>query len=299
MDIFMPEINGYEAIKILKSNPKTKDIPVIFITSSRDSESEIQGLSLGAVDFILKPFVPEILLKRIEVHLTMEYQRKDLFFLNTSLKQMVDIKTTSVLDLQRAILLTVGELVECRDHTTGKHVERTSQMMAMLINELQRRNIYADEVSKWDVDLVLQSSLLHDLGKISIADSILLKSDKLTKEEFEQMKNHAEYGEQIIVKIQQKTAENSFLAYAKIMAGTHHEKWDGSGYPRGLAGTDIPLLGRLMAVVDVYDALISERPYKPAFSIEEATKIIVDSCGTHFDPMLKDAFINVAQNIAK
>ncbi|MCL2775276.1 MAG: response regulator [Oscillospiraceae bacterium] len=298
LDILMPEINGYEAIRILKSNSQTKDIPVIFVTSMRDPESEMQGFSLGAVDFIIKPFIPRILLKRIEVHLMIEFQRKALFFVNTNLQKIVDMKTASVVDLQRAVLLTVGELVECRDHVTGQHVERTSQIMAMLIEEMKRLGVYSDEINKWDTDLVLHSSLLHDLGKMSISDRILLKPGKLTCEEFEQIKKHAEFGEQIIAKIQQKTAENSFLTYAKIMAGTHHEKWDGSGYPRKLAGQDIPLLGRLMAVADVYDALISDRPYKRAFSAEEAAQIIIDSCGTQFDPMIKDSFVNVAKRLA-
>ena len=297
LDILMPETDGYEAIKILKADPQTKDIPVIFLTSKNDPDSEMAGLSMGAVDFIAKPFEPKILLKRVEVHLTMEYRRKDLFYINTDLQKAVQTKTASIMEMQRAMFLIVSELVEGRDHVTGMHVERTSKMMAALIAEMVRRGIYTEEIMEWDIDLVLQSSMLHDLGKISISDSILLKPGQLTREELEKMTRHAEVGEQIIAKIQRKTNESAFLTYAKIMAGTHHEKWDGSGYPRGLAGSDIPLLGRLMAVVDVYDALVSDRPYKPAISTEEAEKIIVEACGTHFDPALKESFVSASRRL--
>jgi putative two-component system response regulator len=184
--------------------------------------------------------------------------------------------------------------VECRDDITGGHVTRTAQTLRILTEEMFRFGVYRDELRSWDIKLFLQSSQLHDVGKISIHDNILLKPGKLTGEEFDEMKKHTVFGEKIIDRIQQITKENAFLTHAKIMAGTHHEKWDGSGYPYSFAGEDIPLQGRLMAIADVYDALVSERPYKKAFSMEQATQIIHNSFGSHFDPALRGAFTAAA-----
>jgi putative two-component system response regulator len=292
----MPEINGYEAIGTLKSNPRTADIPVVFLTSKTDTISELEGFSLGAVDYISKPFSPQLLLKRVEVHLLLESQKAELKNLNENLQQMVEEKTGEVLELQNAVLITMANLVEYRDDVTGGHVERTEKFLRCLVDEMRNQNIYQDILNTWNIDLFLQSSKLHDVGKIAIRDSILLKPGPLTKEEFEEMKKHSIFGERVIEKIQQNAKESIFLTHGKIMAGTHHEKWDGSGYPRGLAGSDIPLQGRLMALVDVYDALISDRPYKKAFPPEQAVGIIAEGCGSHFDPSLKAVFLAASRH---
>ena len=294
LDVVMPGISGYEAIEILKSNPRTAGIPVIFLTSMSDTGSELEGFTLGAVDYISKPFSPQLLLKRVEVHILLDSQNRELKNLNENLQQIVDKKTTAVLELQNAVLITMSNLVECRDDVTGGHVERTERLLSLLVEEMMNKGIYQDILETWDINLFIQSSKLHDVGKIAIRDNILLKPGPLTKEEFEDMKKHTIFGESVIEKIQQNTRENMFLTHAKIMAGTHHEKWDGTGYPRGMAGADIPLQGRLMAMVDVYDALISDRPYKKAFSPEQAIAIIVKGCGKHFDPSLKDIFITAS-----
>jgi putative two-component system response regulator len=299
LDILMPETTGYEAIKKLKSEARTCGIPVIFLTSKNDAESEMEGLSLGAVDYISKPFVPHLLLKRIELHMLVESQKEELRYINANLQQLVDIKTSAVMELQNAVLSTVSELVECRDDVTGNHVARTSYTLKLLIEELLKLGVYTETINEWDHQLVIQSSQLHDVGKISIHDNILLKPDKLTPEEFDEMKKHASFGEEIISKMQQYTKENDFLVHAKIMAGTHHEKWDGSGYPRHLSGEEIPLQGRLMAIADVYDALISERPYKKAFTVAEAVKIITESFGSHFDPKLEQAFLHSVERLSQ
>jgi len=291
LDIDMPEMNGYETIKLLKSKPETKDIPVIFLTAKTESDDELEGLSLGAIDYITKPFNPALLLKRIEVHLLVEDQKKELEYFNKNLQKMVEEKTQSVLELQNALLKTMAELVECRDDTTGGHIERTQRGIKILIDELEKSSIYKMETNGWDIDLLLQSSQLHDVGKISIDDNILKKPGKLTAEEFNLMKKHAIFGEQIIEKIETMAKESEFLKYAKIFAASHHENWDGSGYPRGLKGEEIPLLGRIMAVADVYDALTSVRPYKGAFSHEDAVKIIIEGSGTQFDPALVEIFV--------
>jgi putative two-component system response regulator len=291
LDIVMPEVNGYEAIKLLKSNPETKDIPVIFLTGKTESDDEITGLSLGAIDYITKPFQPALLLKRIEVHLLVEAQKKELQYFNENLQRMVKEKTQSVTELQNALLKTMAELVECRDDITGGHIERTQRGIKILLEEIERSGIYAEEAKGWDLDLLLQSSQLHDVGKISINDVILKKPEKLNKQEYDEMKKHAAFGERIIEKIETLAKESDFLKYAKIFAASHHEKWDGTGYPRGLKGDEIPLLGRIMAIADVYDALTSMRPYKKAFSHEEAVRIITSGSGTQFDPKLIELFV--------
>lgn len=292
LDVEMPGMDGYEVIKKLKADERTASIPVIFLTARSDAGSELEGLSLGAVDYIVKPFSPPILLKRIETHLLLKYY-------NNHLLDLVDEKTKIVTDLKNAVFITVSEIVEYRDDITGKHIERTRRYLEILINELMRRDLYGDITQTWDVDFLFQSAALHDVGKINIRDSILLKPGKLTADEFEVMKAHTIFGEQIIDRIAQNTTEQNFLKNARIFAGTHHEHWDGTGYPRGLQGADIPLQGRILAIVDVYDALISDRPYKKAFNHETAIEIIRAESGTHFEPALVQLFLDKEQEFHK
>jgi putative two-component system response regulator len=301
LDVDMPETNGYEAIKILKSDPKTKDIPVIFLTARTESGAELEGLSLGAIDYITKPFQPPLLLKRIEVHLlveaqriTLEKQAAELKNFNDNLQKMVEDKTRSIIELQDALLKTMAEMVEYRDDITGGHIERTQRGIKILLEEIQRSGLFQEEINSWDINLLLQSCQLHDAGKISISDNILKKPGKLDDAEFEEMKKHTSFGGQIIGKIETMAKESDFLKYAKIFAVSHHEKWDGSGYPNRLKENDIPLLGRIMAIADVYDALISVRPYKKAFSHVEAVRIIIEGSGTQFDPVLVEVFSRAA-----
>jgi putative two-component system response regulator len=298
LDVNMPEMNGHEVLKRLKSQKETGTIPIIFLTAKSGGDDELEGLSLGAVDYIIKPSSPPLLCKRIELHLLVESQKRellrlngDLQELNDNLKEIVDIKTRSVLELQNALLHTMAELVEYRDDITGGHIDRMRHYLEVLLGALNESGLYHDEVTSWNMELVLLSAQLHDLGKIAIRDDILLKPGKLTDEEFEQIKEHPVIGEQIIEKVRTNTSDQDFLEYAKTFASAHHEKWDGSGYPRGLAGDNIPLMGRVMAVVDVYDALVSERPYKAAFSHADAVDIIKKSSGSHFDPELVNLFL--------
>jgi putative two-component system response regulator len=293
LDVVMPDVDGYEAMRRMTRDERAMHIPVIFLTSRSDAGSEIEGLSLGAVDYITKPFVPQLLLKRVETHMLMEAQKETLKYVNANLERIVEAKTSAVMELRNAVLATVSELVECRDDVTGGHVERTARTLRLLVREMTERSIYAEELLSWDIELVLQSSQLHDVGKISIHDDILMKPGKLTDVEFEEMKRHAIFGERIIEKIQRNTSESAFLTHAKIMAGTHHERWDGSGYPRGAAGMEIPLQGRIMAIADVYDALISKRPYKEPLPHEQAIKIMWEARGSQFDPVIMDAFVAV------
>ena len=291
LDIEMPEMNGYEVISRLKKTEKTAHIPVIFLTTRIDPENEVYGLKLGAVDYVTKPFSPELLFRRVDLHVQFEKQKKTLQNYNLNLEGEVNKKTKTVVELQNAILKTVAELVECRDSITGGHIERTQHYLGLLVDFLLDHDVYAAELLSWDIGLFIMSSQLHDVGKIAIKDSILLKPGKLTDDEFEEMKKHTLLGVDIIRRIEGKTTDNEFLYYAEIFSSSHHEKWDGKGYPYGIKGEEIPLQGRLMAIVDVYDALTNERPYKKSFSHEKSVEIIRDSIGTHFDPLIGEVFL--------
>ena len=307
LDIEMPEMNGYEVIKKLKSDDRYSSIPVIFLTALSDVSSEREGFDLGAVDYVLKPFSAPLLLKRIENQLIIVKKTKDLEDSQAALQDyannlnaMVREKTDEVFELQNAVLATVADLVEFRDNLTGGHIRRTQLYLKALVEELVKMDsIYEEEISKWDIEFFLQSAQLHDVGKINISDTILNKPDKLSQEEFEIMKSHAAIGVDAIERILAHTKKHAFLDHALLIAGTHHERWDGRGYPIGLRGNNIPLEGRLMAVADVYDALVSERSYKKAFTHEEACKIIEEEAGTHFDPVIVEAFCAAEDEFAR
>jgi putative two-component system response regulator len=298
LDVEMPKINGYETIKRFKADESTKDIPVIFLTSKTDVVSELEGLSLGAADYVYKPFSPPLLKKRIENQLLMFEQKNKLIEFNQNLHVMVEQKTEQVQELQNAILSTLAGMVEFRDDNTGGHIDRTSKYLEILFNGMMSSGLYAPEIDGLNMQYILPSSQLHDVGKIAIPDSILKKPGKLTDEEFEIMKKHTTYGVDIIDRIAEQTSEHEYLDYARIFAAGHHEKWAGGGYPKGLEGDDIPLLGRILAFSDVYDALVSERPYKKPFTPEEATEIIVEGKGTQFDPKLTDLFVDLRDEFA-
>jgi len=198
------------------------------------------------------------------------------------------------MNLEQALIKTMADLVECRDGVTGGHIDRTQRGVKILLEEVKKNNRYHKKTKDWDIDLITLSSQLHDIGKISIEDKILKKTGELDHEEFSEMKKHTTYGENIITKIEGMAKENDFLKYAKILAVSHHEKWDGTGYPRGLKEKEIPLLGRIMAIADVYDALVSERPYKKALTHEEAVRMIAENREKHFDPSLIEIFLLVS-----
>jgi putative two-component system response regulator len=299
LDILMPNMSGFDVIKILKANTQYADIPVIFVTSKSDEADELEGLALGAVDYVTKPFSAAILLKRIENHLLIEKQKIELRNLNDTLIKLVKEKTVEVSELQNSIISTIADFVEFRDTFTGGHINRTQKYVQLLINHLIEYNVYSDELLSWEnMDYVLPSTQLHDLGKLFISDTVLNKPGKLTPDEFETMKTHVVKGVEAIRRLREKGQNQAFLQYAEIAAGAHHEKWDGSGYPAGLKGENIPLLGRLMAIADVYDALISVRPYKTPLTTEQSAKIIVEGSNTHFDPVLVDVFRKVEGKFA-
>ena len=290
LDIDMPGMDGFETIKHIKSNNATKHIPVIFLTAMDDSGSELEGLRLGAVDYITKPFSIPLLVQRVDLHIELINQKNELQNYNDNLTQMVDEKTKTIEDLQHAIIYALSDLIERRDGGTGAHVVRTHKYLKILTDTLIQSGNYEEDLKDVDLDIWLKSAQLHDIGKVGIPDSILKKPGKLTLEEFGVVKTHPLIGEKALSGAMELTSAKDFLKHAATVAASHHEKWDGSGYPYGLKELEIPLIGRLMAIADVYDALISERPYKKAFSHEKAVKIIIEDSGTHFDPALVEVF---------
>ncbi|MDR1836047.1 MAG: response regulator [Treponema sp.] len=282
LDVDMPEMDGFQAMATLKSDERLKSIPVIFLTAKNDAESEIYGFEMGALDFINKPFSAPVLIKRIETHIETD--------------RLIKESQQAVRDIHNATISVIADIVESRDKITGGHIERTQTYLEILVDALVRAGIYENEISNWDKNLLLSSAQLHDVGKINISDLILNKPEKLTEEEFGLIKQHCTYGERIIDEIISKTKDDGFLRHAKKFAGCHHEKWNGTGYPRGLKEEEIPLEGRIMAIVDVYDALVSERPYKKPFTHEQAVQVIKEGSGTHFDPKIVDAFLTVAED---
>ena len=299
LDVNMPGMDGHEAIRRLKADKSSAGIPVVFLTALNDEEMELKGLSMGAIDYIAKPFSPPLLLKRIEVHLLVAEQKQELLLFNNNLSQMVEEKTATVVELKNAVISTMAELVEFRDEITGGHIVRTQRYIRAMLDAMNTAGVYLDDISALDWDLAVQSSQLHDVGKIAISDIILNKPGKLTPEEFEIMKTHAAIGGKIINRLKEKAMDSDFLEYARIIALSHHEKWDGSGYPGGLSGANIPLLGRLMAIADVYDALVETRPYKAGFTHEKAVEIITNGRGTHLDPALVDLFAEIHGDFAR
>jgi putative two-component system response regulator len=276
LDIKMPGMNGLEALERLKSGNANAGIPVILLTSLTNSSVEAQGFELGAVDFVSKPFSAPVLLNRIKNHL--------------NINELIRERTAKIEQLQNGVVLVLADIVENRDKGTGGHIERVTLYIELLMSAMIVREVYIDEMREWDMDIVISSARLHDVGKIAISDFILNKQGPLDKEEYEIIKTHATMGGQIIDQIIARTGEVHFLHNAKMFASYHHENWDGSGYPHGLKGTDIPLQGRIMAIVDVYDALVSERPYKRNFTEEEAVDIIMADTGKRFDPKIAEVF---------
>ena len=282
LDVDMPEMDGFEAMTALKAHATLRSVPVVFLTARSDEAAELRGFEMGALDFINKPFSVPVLLKRIEAHIETDKLVKD--------------SQQAVRDIHNATISVIADMVESRDKVTGGHIGRTQKYLEILIDELHNDPVYATEVKNWDLSLLLPSAQLHDVGKIAISDLVLNKPGKLSDDEFDLIKTHCNEGERIIDEIIRLTNDDGFLLHAKRFAGYHHEKWDGSGYPHGLAGEAIPLEGRIMAIADVYDALVSERPYKKALPHEEACKIIESNSGTHFDPRIVAAFNKTADD---
>jgi len=290
LDINMPEMDGFETLRRIKNNEATQHIPVIFLTAMNDNVCELEGLRMGAVDYVTKPFSIPLLIQRVDLHIELIEQKRVLQNYNDNLMKMVKEKTKTIEELQHAVIYALSDLIECRDGLTGGHVTRTQIYLKELANGLVLSGKYAKELEGADIDLWVESAQLHDIGKVGIPDNILKKPTKLTEEEFTVIKTHPEIGERALRNAMEMTSAKDFLLHAAIVAASHHERWDGTGYPYGLKAENIPLLGRMMAIADVYDALVSERPYKKAFTHETAVNIIIEESGKHFDPVLIEVF---------
>jgi putative two-component system response regulator len=295
LDIMMPGLSGYDVCRELKADPATNDIPIIFLTAMSDMEDERQGLEMGAVDYITKPVSPPILLARIKTHLENKSARDFLKDQNLYLENEVARRTKEVTAIQDVTVMALASVAETRDNDTGNHIRRTQHYVGALAEKLKTHPNFSSRLTDHQISLLLKSAPLHDIGKVGIPDSILLKPGRLEPEEFEIMKMHTTLGKEIIERAEAELGmEVAFLSCAKRIAASHHEKWDGSGYPQGLSGESIPLSSRLMALADVYDALISHRVYKEGFSHEKAFAIIMEGRESHFDPEVTDAFASIA-----
>ena len=300
LDIMMPDMDGYEVLRRLQFNPDTEDIPVIFLTAMSAADDESIGLELGAVDYITKPVNPAIVMARVRNHLQLKRARDFLAHHNHVLQEEVASRTQALAELQDATIRAMASLAETRDNETGNHIRRTQHYVEALARHLQNHPRFKEELTDTNIETIFKSAPLHDIGKVGIPDRILLKPGKLTPEEFEIMKTHTTLGRDAIVAAESDTTQdNPFFRYAKEITYSHQEKWDGSGYPEGLMGNNIPLSARLMAVADVYDALISERVYKAAFPHEQAVEIIRDGRGSHFDPDMVDAFLALSEEFRR
>mgnify|MGYP001590038918 CR=1 FL=1 len=284
LDIMMPEMDGYEVCRRLKSAEETRHIPVIFLTAMADAEDEAKGLALGAVDYITKPINPGLVRARVQNHLELKRHRDHL-------EELVRVKTREVQLTQAVMIESLATLAEYRDPETGGHIKRTQNYVKALAVKLKGHPRFRDLLDEETIELLYLSAPLHDMGKVGVRDHILLKPGRLEDAEFTEMKKHTLFGEEALRITEQKLGQSTFLRHAREIAGSHQEKWDGSGYPRGLTGEVIPVSGRLMALADVYDALISKRAYKPPFPHAKAVQIIQEGRGTHFDPDVVDAFL--------
>ena len=293
LDIMMPDIDGYEVCRILKADEKTSHIPIIFLTAKTEVDDETHGLEMGAVDYITKPISPPIVLARVKTHLTLKRMQDFLRDKNAYLESEVKKRTEEVVAIQDVTIHAMASMAETRDNETGNHIRRTQHYVKLLAEKLRSHPRFIKFLDDdKTIEMLFKSAPLHDIGKVGIPDAILLKPDRLTKEEFEVMKSHTTLGRDAIVHAEKNLGiEVPFLQYAKEIAYSHQEKWDGSGYPQGLAGDEIPISARLMAVADVYDALISRRVYKMPMPHDEAVKIMLEGKGQHFDPDVIDAFV--------
>ena len=297
LDLNMPRMNGFEVLKEIQESPKLSKIVTLILTNYDELENEIRGLELGAVDYIRKPLNLESLRKRIQIHVNLKKARKDLEALNTSLEQQVQVRTQELVFTRDSTIHALIGLLEVRDIESGNHTKRTQFIIKALCESLRKNSKYTERLTDAYIKEIFDTSPLHDIGKVGIPDKILLKPGSLTPEEFGIMKLHVDFG---INALEMEIGDGKmpmFIETALECIAGHHEKYDGSGYPKGLVGDSIPLPGRLMAIADVYDALISKRVYKEAFSHTFAIEHIQSQSGKHFDPDLVDSFVEIEAEI--
>jgi len=291
LDVMMPDMGGYEVLQRIRSEPPMADVPVLFLTALADAASEERGLELGAADYLTKPIRPAIVRARVRAQLDLKLARDVMRDHNAYLEAEIERRLEEIERIEHASIRALAHLAETRDTDTGVHIRRTQRFVAVLAEGLRDHPRFAAQLDERTVDLLVRSSPLHDIGKVGIPDSILLKPGPLTPEEWAVMQRHTVLGAHALEQAEADVGKPvAFLPLAREIARSHHERWDGSGYPDGLAGESIPVAARLMAVADVFDALISERVYKAAMPLPAARQVILDGRGTHFDPAVVDAF---------
>lgn len=294
MDINMPRISGYDLCREMKFSEKFCDIPVMFISALSDAQDIVKGFNMGAVDYITKPFRSEEVRARVSTHLNLKRLQEELKNQNKSLEKRVSEQVEEITKTQMETIFSLAKLAQSRDDDTGKHLERVQNYCWALATELKVHSEYSSEVDEIFVNNIKHASPLHDIGKVGISDTILLKPGKLTDEEFAIMKTHTVIGYETLKEVNEKFGNNAFIGMGMVIARSHHERYDGNGYPDKIKGREIPLAARIMAIADVYDALRSKRVYKDAFSQEKSVGIILEGRGTQFDPVLVDAFERIA-----
>ena len=298
LDVMMPEMDGFEVCRRLKAHPALNHIPIIFVSGLNDTAHKLGGFQAGGVDYITKPFHIEEVLARVETHLTLQRMRHELARYNLYLEDLVQKKVQEISDSQLATILALSKLAESRDDVTGEHIERTRMFCKIIAEELRNHSQYPEEVSESFIETIFHAAPLHDIGKVGIPDSFLLKADRLTSEEFEVLKSHALIGAKTLQTVHDQYPQNAIINMGISLARSHHEKWDGSGYPDRLKGEEIPLSARIMAVADVYDGLRSKRLYKEALTHDKCRNIILEESGKQFDPAVVDAFLAREAEIA-
>lgn len=298
LDVMMPNLSGWDVCRVMKADPRLKDIPVIFLTAKSEAADEQVGLELGAVDYITKPINPAVLMARVNTHLKLKQASDFLRDSNSFLTAEVERRTAEISALQDVTVTAMASLAETRDNETGNHIRRTQRYMKVLAEELKTHPKFSSYLTDDQIQVLVRSAPLHDIGKVGIPDNILLKPGKLSHDEFEIMKTHTTIGRDAIAAAEAAMPfDSAFLQCAREIALSHQEKWDGSGYPEGLSGEDIPISARLMAVADVFDALMSRRPYKEPMSGADALAIVSQGAGSHFDPVIVNAFESVSGQV--
>lgn len=290
LDIQMPEMDGFEVMRRIQENEVWRKVPVIFLTADRTEKTEETCFQMGAMDYIGKPFVPSIMMQRVRRTLELQGYRKNL-------EHMVEQQLQRITQLQQDIIITMANLIEGRDGTTGEHVKRTSAYVELLVKKLQEKGVYKEILTPAYIDYLKKASPLHDIGKITVPDRILQKPGALTQEEYDLIKLHAKAGGTLIEENMNRIVDKEFVEIAQDMASYHHEKWNGKGYPRGLKGEEIPLSARILAIADVFDALVSKRQYKKGMTLDEAFVIMEKERGESFEPVLLDAFLDAKEEL--
>ena len=298
LDINMPEMDGFQVLEKMKQMERFTNIPVIFLTADNDPETETRCFETGAVDFVVKPFIPDVLMSRVRKTLELETYRTNLENMVEEQTRIITARTRRISQIQEQVIMAMATLIETRDNSTGKHVKNTKTYVKMIAQELKARNIYADILTDDYIMNVYKAAPLHDVGKIKISDAILRKPGKLTEEEYNSMKLHSVYGREIINEIIGGVEDPEYVKIAEDIAMYHHERWDGTGYPIGLKGEDIPLCARIMALADVFDALYEERCYKePIRPVFKIMQTLMEGRGTQFDPLITDVFVSLEQEV--